>query len=117
MSGLVWLSEERAKSYGFVADYPDLVRRVLRGLLADPAVHVALVPHVIEPLGHYESDLEACNGLIASEGEFAWGGAASTGFWVDPQEDLICVVMTQQLPSSQYPIRRELRNVVNGCLT
>lgn len=57
------------------------------------------------------------NRLIASEGEFAWGGAASTGFWVDPAEDLTCVIMTQQLPSSTYPIRRELRNVVYSCLT
>ncbi|MEM7142822.1 MAG: serine hydrolase domain-containing protein [Actinomycetota bacterium] len=59
----------------------------------------------------------AANRLIASDGEFAWGGAASTGFWVDPEEDLTCVIMTQQVPSGQYPIRRELRNVVYGCLT
>ncbi|GJM38098.1 MAG: serine hydrolase [Acidimicrobiales bacterium] len=59
----------------------------------------------------------AANRIIASEGEFAWGGAASTGFWVDPVEDLTCVIMTQQLPSSTYPIRRQLRNVVYGCLT
>ncbi|MDG2026162.1 MAG: serine hydrolase [Acidimicrobiales bacterium] len=57
------------------------------------------------------------NRIIASDGEFAWGGAASTGFWVDPEEEVICVVMTQQVPSSQYPLRRELRNVVYGCLT
>lgn len=57
------------------------------------------------------------NRLVASEGEFAWGGAASTGFWVDPVEDLAVVFMTQQVPSSQYPLRRELRNVVYGALT
>lgn len=57
------------------------------------------------------------NRLVASDGEFSWGGAASTAFWIDPVEDLICVLMTQQLPSSTYPIRRELRNVVYGCLT
>jgi len=57
------------------------------------------------------------NRVIASEGEFAWGGAASTGFWIDPQEDLAVVFMTQQVPSSQYPLRRQLRNVVYGALT
>ena len=38
-----------------------------------------------------------------SVGEFAWGGAASTAFWVDPVEDLTAVFMTQLLPSSTYP--------------
>ncbi|MHB8246431.1 MAG: serine hydrolase domain-containing protein [Acidimicrobiales bacterium] len=48
----------------------------------------------------------------ANEGEFAWGGAASTEFWVDPLEELIVIFMTQLLPSSTYPIRRELRRLV-----
>ncbi len=48
----------------------------------------------------------------ASEGEFAWGGAASTAFWVDPTEELIVIFMTQLLPSSTHPIRRELRRLV-----
>ncbi|MGO9198910.1 MAG: serine hydrolase domain-containing protein [Acidimicrobiales bacterium] len=48
----------------------------------------------------------------ASEGEFAWGGAASTAFWVDPLEELIVIFMTQLLPSSTHPIRRELRRLV-----
>ena len=42
-------------------------------------------------------------------GEYAWGGAASTAFWVDPAEDLIVIFMTQLMPSSSYPLRRELR--------
>ncbi len=56
------------------------------------------------------------NKVVSSDGEFAWGGAASTGFWVDPVEDLAVVFMTQQVPSSQYPLRRELRNIVYGAL-
>jgi CubicO group peptidase (beta-lactamase class C family) len=47
--------------------------------------------------------------IIGSPGEFAWGGMASTAFWVDPREDLAVVMMTQLTPSSTYPIRRELR--------
>jgi CubicO group peptidase (beta-lactamase class C family) len=48
----------------------------------------------------------------ASVGEFAWGGAASTAFWVDRREEMIVIFMTQLLPSTTYPIRRELRRLV-----
>ena len=47
--------------------------------------------------------------IITSVGEHHWGGAASTFFWVDPAEDLFVVFLTQLVPSSTYPIRRELR--------
>ena len=47
--------------------------------------------------------------IIASKGEHHWGGAASTFFWVDPEKDLFVVFLTQLIPSSTYPIRRELR--------
>ena len=47
--------------------------------------------------------------IVGTPGEYAWGGAASTAFWVDPAEDLAVVLLTQLMPSSAYPIRRELR--------
>jgi CubicO group peptidase (beta-lactamase class C family) len=47
--------------------------------------------------------------ILGSPGEYAWGGAASTAFWIDPLEDMAVVLFTQLLPSSTYPIRRELR--------
>ena len=47
--------------------------------------------------------------VITSKGEHHWGGAASTFFWIDPTEDLFVVFFTQLMPSSTYPIRRELR--------
>ncbi len=47
--------------------------------------------------------------FITSVGEHHWGGAASTFFWIDPEEDLFTVFFTQLMPSSTYPIRRELR--------
>jgi CubicO group peptidase (beta-lactamase class C family) len=49
---------------------------------------------------------------LASEGEFGWGGAASTAFWVDPVEEICVVFMTQLLPSNTYPMRRQLRGGV-----
>ena len=42
-----------------------------------------------------------------SVGDFGWGGAASTYFWVDPVEDLVCVLMTQLLPSGALPLRSQ----------
>ncbi|MET0343011.1 MAG: serine hydrolase domain-containing protein [Polyangiales bacterium] len=52
----------------------------------------------------------------SSVGEYGWGGMASTAFWVDPQEDLSVVFMTQLTPSSTYPLRSELRNIVYGAI-
>lgn len=54
--------------------------------------------------------------IPCSKGEFYWGGAASTAFWVDPVEELTVVFMTQAMPSSGYPIRRELRTLVYSAL-
>lgn len=51
-----------------------------------------------------------------SVGEFAWGGAASTAFFVDPAEELTAVFMTQLLPSSTHPIRPQLRQLVYSAL-
>jgi CubicO group peptidase (beta-lactamase class C family) len=47
--------------------------------------------------------------ILGTPGEYAWGGAASTAFWCDPAEDMAVVLLTQLMPSSTYPIRRELR--------
>ena len=47
--------------------------------------------------------------ILGSPGEYAWGGMASTAFWADPAEDMIVLLLTQLMPSSAYPIRRELR--------
>jgi CubicO group peptidase (beta-lactamase class C family) len=55
--------------------------------------------------------------IPGSKGDFFWGGAASTFFWVDPVEDMAVVFMTQLLPSSAYPVRRELRTLVYSAFT
>jgi CubicO group peptidase (beta-lactamase class C family) len=47
--------------------------------------------------------------VIGSAGEYSWGGAASTTFWVDPREELVGMLLTQLIPSSAYPVRREMR--------
>ncbi|MGW5743061.1 serine hydrolase domain-containing protein [Amycolatopsis sp. NPDC003861] len=53
---------------------------------------------------------------LSSPGEFAWGGAASTAFWVDPDEDLTVGFYTQLLPSSTYRLRPQLRQLVYQAL-
>jgi CubicO group peptidase (beta-lactamase class C family) len=55
--------------------------------------------------------------IPGSRGEYAWGGAATTSFWIDPAEELIAIFMTQVLPSSAYPIRRELRTMIYSAIT
>jgi CubicO group peptidase (beta-lactamase class C family) len=54
--------------------------------------------------------------IIGTPGEFYWGGAASTAFFVSPVEELITIFLTQLMPSSTYPIRRELRATVHGAI-
>ena len=54
--------------------------------------------------------------VAGSVGEYWWGGAASTAFWIDPVEDICVVFLTQFMPSSLYPIRRELRTLVNAAV-
>ena len=43
----------------------------------------------------------ALAGQYGSKGMFFWGGAASTIFWIDPEEELVAVLMTQVLASSE----------------
>ena len=50
--------------------------------------------------------------MAGNAGDFYWGGAASTAFWVDRAEDLFVVFMTQLMPSIAYPFRAQLRALV-----
>ena len=54
--------------------------------------------------------------VVCSEGELSWGGAASTAFWIDQKEELTVSFFTQLLPSSAYPIRPQLRQLVYQAL-
>ena len=54
----------------------------------------------------------AATKVLSSPGTYSWGGAASTGFFVDPHEDLTAVLLTQLLPSSTYDLRSQLQRLV-----
>jgi CubicO group peptidase (beta-lactamase class C family) len=53
---------------------------------------------------------------VGSAGDFYWGGAASTIFWVDPAEDLAVIFMTQLLPSGTFNFRGQLKSLVYAAL-
>jgi CubicO group peptidase (beta-lactamase class C family) len=53
---------------------------------------------------------------LTSAGEFSWGGAASTAFYVDPVEEITASFFTQFVPSSAYPVRSQLRQLVQQAL-
>lgn len=50
--------------------------------------------------------------VVGSKGDFYWGGAASTAFWVDPAEEMTVVFMTQFMPSGTFNFRGQLRTLV-----
>jgi CubicO group peptidase (beta-lactamase class C family) len=67
-------------------------------------------------LGFSVVDDPAKNKVLSAQGEFGWGGAASTAFWVDPTEEITALFMTQLLPSTTHPIRPELRSLIRQAL-
>ncbi len=67
-------------------------------------------------LGFSTVEAPSAMSCLSARGEFAWGGAASTVFWVDPLHEITAIFMTQLLPSSTYPLRPALRNAVYQAL-
>ena len=62
-------------------------------------------------LGFATSLGEVETGALGS-GDYYWGGAASTIFWIDPNEDLIAIFMTQLMPSATFNFRGQLKNII-----
>ena len=58
---------------------------------------------------------EVAAGGVGS-GDYYWGGAASTIFWVDPVEDLVVIFMTQLMPSGTFNFRGQLKNMVYAAI-
>ncbi len=55
-------------------------------------------------------------GVMGSVGSHGWAGWASTYFWVDPQEQLIGILMLQYIPSGTYPVSEDFRTAVYQAL-
>lgn len=58
---------------------------------------------------------EVATGGLGS-GDYYWGGAASTIFWVDPKEDLVVIFMTQLMPSGTFNFRGQLKNIIYSAI-
>ncbi len=54
--------------------------------------------------------------ILESIGNFSWGGAAATTFWIDPQEELVGLLMTQLL-NNRYPFQRQFKVLTYQALT
>lgn len=57
------------------------------------------------------------SGTYSTDGEFSWGGAASTIFWVDKKNNITATLMTQYMPSDKYPLREELKTLLYSGLS
>ena len=54
--------------------------------------------------------------ILESMGNFSWGGAAATTFWIDPQEELVGLLMTQLL-NNRYPFQQQFKVLTYQALT
>jgi CubicO group peptidase (beta-lactamase class C family) len=88
--------------------------------LPDVLIPIRLQPHTLHGCGFglgFRVVVNAAQaGLLTSEGEYGWGGAASTSFFIDPKEDLIGLLLTQLMPSRTYPNRNQFKVLVGQAL-
>ena len=73
------------------------------GQLLGPGDGFGLTFRVNEHPGH--------NGALGSPGDYSWGGAAGTRFWIDPDEEMVAVFMIQILPHGGLTYGTEFRNL------
>ena len=66
-------------------------------------------------LGFATSLSEVATGALGA-GDYYWGGAASTIFWVDPVEDLVAIFMTQLMPSATFNFRGQIKNIIYAAI-
>ena len=69
-----------------------------------PGMGFGLGFSVLEDLG--------ARGTMGSEGEFAWGGAYHSTYWVDPAEELVVVYFTQLIPANGIDDHQKLRALI-----
>jgi len=83
------------------------------------------LPEGVHPMG------EHCNGFglggavllhpglshrPGSAGKFGWGGAANTEWWIDPAEQLNCIIMLQYMPCFTIPIVEDFAQIAYQAL-
>lgn len=99
---------------------PKTVNYMRRNHLPDGMRPVSPIDRIPFPgggwgIGFSVSTDPAAQGVMVSQGEYAWSGGAGTAFWIDPIEDIVTVSMMQLMgtwPSYQW----ELRVAVNQAI-
>jgi CubicO group peptidase (beta-lactamase class C family) len=61
-------------------------------------------------------DVEKAAKGFGRKGEYFWGGMANTLFWIDPEEEIVAILMVNVLPSGVMPFRNEMRRLVYSAL-
>ena len=107
------------------ADYMRFCQMLLNGgalggvrILGKKTVELMRYPHHEDWFGlgfAVVTDKEPPN-ILESVGNFSWGGAAATTFWIDPEEELIGLLMTQLL-SNPYPFQQQFKVLTYQTLT
>jgi CubicO group peptidase (beta-lactamase class C family) len=67
-------------------------------------------------LGAFVATDPALTGIPMSVGTYSWGGAATTHFWVDRENELVGIVLTQLLPDGTYPVRQMMQQMTYQAL-
>ena len=107
------------------ADYMRFSQMLLNGgelegvrILGKKTVELMRYPHHDDWFGlgvAVVTDKEPPN-ILESFGNFSWGGAAATTFWIDPEEELIGILMTQ-LFNNRYPFQQQFKVLTYQALT
>ena len=84
------------------------VRHMTSDHIGDMKIAGILTPGYGFGLGFAVRRADGLSGFFGSAGEYNWGGAGGTAFWVDPKEQLVAVLMTQAQPG---PWQREFREL------
>ena len=68
-------------------------------------------------LGFYVIEEVGSRGVPGTAGEFGWGGAYHSTYWVDPAEELVVVYLTQLIPAGRIDDHSKLRTLVYQALS
>jgi CubicO group peptidase (beta-lactamase class C family) len=117
------------------SDYARFLQMLLNGgtldgarILSPTSVELMTVDHVgdLSPdffgegvgfgLGFYVVEDVGARGTPGSVGEFGWGGAYHSVYWVDPEEELVVVYLTQVIPAGGLDDHGKLRALVYQAL-
>ena len=107
------------------ADYMRFSQMLLNGgeldgvrILGKKTVELMRYPHHDDWFGlgfAVVTDKEPPN-TLESVGNFSWGGAAATTFWIDPEEELIGLLLTQLL-NNPHPFQQQFKVLTYQTLT